>query len=158
MMFRCYGDNRDEGTLRNYGDCSVYEEWHNFQNFAEWCQTQKGMNFLDSQLDKDIKLKGNRTYSPDNCCFVPGHINSAITGFKHLNSSGSAGVWKFKDSYIAEVTTFSTKQHLGTFDNLDDAEYVYKRVKSTYISALADVYKDRLAEDVYLKLKGWQCD
>lgn len=155
IMFRCYGDNRDECTLRNYGDCSVVAEWHNYQTFASWCQTQPEMNFCNSSIEKDIIIKGNKLYSPNTTCFVPIELNVAITGIKHQNSTGKAGVWKFNDSYISEVTMFSTKASLGRFDNFQDAEYVYREVKQSYIRALAEIYKDRLRADVYEKLKEW---
>ena len=29
-------------TRMSYKDVEVCEEWHNFQNFAEWCETQIG--------------------------------------------------------------------------------------------------------------------
>jgi hypothetical protein len=158
MLFRCYSKDRDASTLRNYGDCTVCDEWHNFQNFAKWCQTQPEMLYPDSSLDKDIRVKGNRVYSPETCCFVPQYINTAITGIKHQNSTGKAGVWKYKESYVSEITVFSTKAALGSFDNKEDAEYMYRQVKQTYIRALAEVFKSRISTEVYEKLKGWCCD
>lgn len=158
MMFRCYGEGRDSTTLRNYGDCTVCSLWHNFQNFAEWCQTQPEMLHKDSSLDKDIRVKGNRVYSPDTCCFVPLYINTAITGVKHQNSTGKAGVWKFKDSYVSEITVFSDKACLGSFDNREDAAFLYKQVKKAYIHALADVFKSKINSEAYSKLKEWSCD
>lgn len=158
MMFRCYGDKRDVTTTRNYGDCSVVDVWHNFQNFATWCQSQPTMLCEDSTLDKDIRVKGNKVYSPDTCCFVPAYINVAVTGIKHQNSSGKAGVWKFKDSYVSEITMFSVDNSLGVFSSLEHANYVRCRMKEAYIGALADVFRDRLDADVYSKLKFWDCE
>lgn len=158
MIFRCYADSRDESVFRNYSDCSVCEEWHNFQNFAEWCQTQPEMLFEDSSIDKDIKVKGNKIYSPETCCFVPQYINTDVTGMKHQNSSGKAGVWKCKDSYISEITMFGAKSNLGNFSSLDDANHVHNRVKEAYISALADIFRVKINPNIYAKLKAWRCD
>lgn len=158
MIFRCYGEGRDESTYRNYHDCFVCDEWLNFQNFAAWCQTQPEMLCKDSSLDKDIRVKGNKIYSPSTCCFVPQYINSAVTGIKHQNSSGRAGVWKFKDSYVSEITMFGAKSQLGSFDNLEDAYKIQKVVKEAYISGLADIFRKSLNEEVYMKLKEWTCE
>ena len=60
-----------------YKDCTVCEEWHNFQNFAEWTVQQP---FYGSgyQLDKDILVRGNKIYSPETCCYVPQQINKLV--------------------------------------------------------------------------------
>lgn len=78
MMQRCYSDIYHE-KFPTYKDCEVCEEWQNFQNFAEW--------FYDNapeelgrfvHLDKDIKIKGNKIYSPEACMFVSAYENSAM--------------------------------------------------------------------------------
>ncbi len=72
MFYRCYNEyslERD-GTYR---DCTVCEEWYNFQNFARWFE----INYKEGlHLDKDILTEGNREYSPECCSFVPVQENS----------------------------------------------------------------------------------
>lgn len=71
IMNRCY----DEGyKLKNptYEGCTVSDEWLNYQNFAEWYYTNypeddQGTRY---EVDKDIKVEGNKLYSPDTCLFV----------------------------------------------------------------------------------------
>ena len=53
-----------------YKNCSVCEEWHNFQNFAKWFYDNYPNDDLKYELDKDIKVEGNKVYSPDTCLFV----------------------------------------------------------------------------------------
>jgi len=66
MIRRCYDVDRKKKN-ESYKDCTVCDEWHNFQNFAKWFEA----NYIDGfHLDKDIKIKGNRVYSPDACMFV----------------------------------------------------------------------------------------
>lgn len=43
-----------------------------FSNFAEWFDKHHVEGW---ELDKDILVSGNRTYSPETCCFVPHEIN-----------------------------------------------------------------------------------
>lgn len=66
MLSRCYSD-RYQNLNPSYKGCKVCEEWHNFQSFAEWMSKQ---DYNDKQLDKDIKIKGNKVYSPAACMFV----------------------------------------------------------------------------------------
>jgi hypothetical protein len=55
----------------------VCNEWHNFQNFAEWfCKNYCDASMDKWQLDKDIIVPGNRVYSPETCCFVPNAVNN----------------------------------------------------------------------------------
>ena len=62
MLGRCY-----DGIMDCYSDCTVAKEWHNFQNFATWHHE----NYIDGyELDKDIKIRGNRIYGPDTCMYV----------------------------------------------------------------------------------------
>ena len=54
-----------------------------FQEFAEWCQHQYGYlhkeeNGRHWQVDKDLKIFGNKMYSPETCIFVPTRINSLL--------------------------------------------------------------------------------
>lgn len=66
MLQRCYYEkSRDKNTT--YKGCTVCDEWHNFQNFAKWFDE----NYIDGfDLDKDIKVDGNKVYSPEACIFV----------------------------------------------------------------------------------------
>ena len=72
MLTRCYSQ---KSMMRSptYHDVTVCEEWHNFQNFADWFYVNyaKGLH-----LDKDVKVKGNKIYSPDTCLFITKANNS----------------------------------------------------------------------------------
>ena len=52
MIERCYGENSVIESP-SYINCIVCDEWHNFQNFAQWFIMNKD---LDYHLDKDLKL------------------------------------------------------------------------------------------------------
>lgn len=66
MLLRCYSEkHRDK--YPTYSDVYVCDDWHNFQNFAKWYTDNK---VAGMELDKDIKISGNRIYSPEACMFV----------------------------------------------------------------------------------------
>ncbi|CAL9983404.1 HNH endonuclease [Vibrio phage D432] len=68
MLDRCYGSS---GNYPTYVDCTVVPAWFNFQNFAEWFNSQKNSYTKGYELDKDILVKGKKVYSPDTCSIVP---------------------------------------------------------------------------------------
>lgn len=66
MLTRCYS-NRHLKRCPTYKGCSVVEEWHSFQKFGDWFD----VNYIKGyQLDKDIKVNGNKVYGPSTCLFV----------------------------------------------------------------------------------------
>lgn len=94
MMERCY--SKSFMLKRNsYKDCTVCKEWHNFQNFAKWCNEQQDFDKDGYQLDKDLKVLGNKIYSPTTCLFVTCEVNNFLVG---LYPSGELplGVYLYK--------------------------------------------------------------
>tara|TARA_R110000851_G_C12924038_1_gene550643 strand:- start:3 stop:647 length:645 start_codon:yes stop_codon:yes gene_type:complete len=87
MMQRCYSEN----SLKNkptYKGCSVCGEWHNFQIFAKWFDE----NYIDGhELDKDIKIDGNKIYSPSACVFTSHKNNSIKAKAKHYTVKSPDG-------------------------------------------------------------------
>ncbi|MGB3725911.1 MAG: hypothetical protein WA981_09125 [Glaciecola sp.] len=88
MIKRCYftGDEK----YHNYGGAGVYvcDEWHNFQNYAEWFYT----NYINGcDVDKDILSGESKVYSPGTCCFVSHQDNcdfSFSKTFKFIDPNG----------------------------------------------------------------------
>ncbi len=82
MIERCYNSNSIE--YKSYGGkgVKVCKEWLCFDNYIKDIKNIKGFNeetYLlgKIQLDKDLKIKGNKLYSPDTCLFVETHINKS---------------------------------------------------------------------------------
>ena len=69
MLQRCY-DEKTQKRNPSYKGCTVCKHWHNFQNFAKWYIENYPEDGRPYQLDKDIKVNGNKVYSPDTCVFV----------------------------------------------------------------------------------------
>ncbi|EMM1485374.1 hypothetical protein PO467_20320 [Enterobacter kobei] len=69
MLKRCTDPNN-----HNYNDVTVHPRWHSFKNFCEDIRELEGYNHWVNEkgyaLDKDIKVRGNRTYSKEFCKFV----------------------------------------------------------------------------------------
>jgi hypothetical protein len=71
MLQRCY-DGKYQQKYPTYKECTVCDDWHNLQVFAEWFEENYKENCA---LDKDVLLKGNKIYNPENCTFIPQEIN-----------------------------------------------------------------------------------
>lgn len=155
MLQRCYYDkyiNRVDG-LETYDDIEVCEDWHNFQNFAEWYIPRRKV--LDDTcikrpaLDKDILSKfESKVYSPETCCVVPQEINSGIIGI-HKETSG---ILQSKKGYYVMHKSKRVSEYLGT---IDEAKIIRKQVKHQYLIGLVNKHKDILEEKVYDKLCNW---
>lgn len=151
MLLRCY-DPADTSYSR-YGaiGITVAEEWHNFQNFATWCDSredyQKGW-----ELDKDIILNGNREYQPENCCFVPARINSLI-----IKSENITGYWSEKDRrwYFSYRDKDSNKIRKG-FMTQREGQTWYAENKERVVKELAEIYKNSIDKAAYDGLILWK--
>lgn len=90
MLTRCYSDKL-HASSPTYTSCEVCEEWQDYQCFAEWFDDNYPKDGKDYHLDKDIKIEGNKIYSPDNCLFVTSYENASKSGeksFRFISPSG----------------------------------------------------------------------
>lgn len=158
MLQRCY----DEAFVKDhptYFDCSVVDEWHNFQNFASWIEKQPNYNVgVLYHLDKDLIDKGNRVYSPDKCSLLPFEINVLITTSQAARGDLPIGViWhKKKQEYRAQMTMtvdgVRKNKHILTSDCPLKCFEAYKSYKENHFKFMAEKYKESLTEQAYLAL------
>lgn len=87
MLDRCYNENYRH-QWPSYAECDVDEEWHNFQTFADWYE----LNYVEGfEIDKDIKVIGNKKYGPKYCSFVSkaeNIVHSSAKLFTFISPSG----------------------------------------------------------------------
>lgn len=159
MLRRCYSKSFHK-KQPTYKDTTICEDWHDFQNFAEWCEVQSNYNFKDEfgksyQLDKDILVKGNKHYSPETCCFVPQEINTLLTLRGNKRGNLPLGVMQRRSDgkYIASANGFN---YLGTYNKREDAFQAYKTFKEFRIKSIAEDWKDRIDTKVYEALLAWE--
>lgn len=100
MLQRCYSDKYHK-SRPTYMDCTVCDDWHNFQNFAEWFYSNYPNDGESYQLDKDFIVKGNRIYSPETCCFLTQDENTSIA---HERSY----LFKSPEGDIVEITNLKS--------------------------------------------------
>lgn len=158
MIKRCYSEKR---LLKNdtYKDVIVCEEWHNFQNFAQWFEENYNPEIMEGwQLDKDILFKDNKIYSSETCCFVPQEINSLFIKKDKNRGNYPIGVYKNRLRYIAQVAVNKKQKFLGYFNTPEEAFQAYKTAKEAYIKELANKWKDKIDLKVYQALINYQVE
>lgn len=153
MISRCYTD-RDIA----YQDCSVADEWHNFQNFAEWCNATPEFHNEDWCLDKDVIIKGNKTYSPETCAFVPRAINNLFTLRQRHRGGTPLGVsWnKGKNYFTVNICKFGKNCEIARTQSAEEGFAIYKIAKENYVKEVAEIWKDKISVKVYEALINYQ--
>lgn len=161
MIRRCA--KRTWKTNPSYTGTTCSENFKNYSFFYEWCQEQVGFGRVDEngkcwQLDKDILIKGNKTYSEDVCVFVPQRLNSLLLRREASRGAHLVGVYwlKNRSKFMAQCANKSGKQiYLGVFDDEIRAFQAYKSFKEAYIKEVASEYKIQIDERVYQALMNY---
>lgn len=155
MIKRCY----DPYTINKspcYSDCFVCDEWHNYQNFAEWYCTNHPKDGKEYHIEKDIKNIGNKTYSPDSCMFVTRDVNGFV-----LDSCASRGNYLIGASWLERLGKFQANcnnpftrkmDYLGIFSSELDAHMAWRNTKYDYAIKLANQQE---REEVKIALLNW---
>ena len=111
---------------------------------------------MSYHLDKDLLVKGNKVYSPEACCFIPEEINSSITTRSSSNNvSKVVGVFKHKTTKRYRVfsnTIGQKRKHVGYYKTSEEAFEVYKRIRELHNKALAEKWKGKIDDKVYMTL------
>ena len=164
MLKRCC-DPKYHEKYPTYKDCEVYEEWHNFQNFAKWCDENfYEVNNEKMNLDKDILVKHNKIYSPDTCIFVPQAINKLFVkcdksrGNSVIGTSPKNGKYQVKCQVFNPETRKSKNEYLGIYETQEKAFEIYKYYKEKNIKEVADYYKEQIPDKLYNALYSYKVE
>ena len=130
MKDRCTPGGYYQKRRPTYIGCTYSENFHSFQYFAEWCNTQVGYGCKGWQLDKDLlAAKGVKFYSEDMCVFVPGSLNMFMAGNMTNKSGYAKGVGAARGKFYSQAHNHG-KRHLGYFDTEVEAAKAYATAKT----------------------------
>lgn len=131
MLGRCYDDGVQK-KQPTYIGCTVCSDWLNFSSYLRWYDNNHIEGF---DVDKDIKIKGNKHYSPNTCLFVSRGVNSLLTDCGSLRGDYPIGVSYRKDNgmFRSRVNSGDRSINLGQFDSAEKAHYAYKIAKNEQI-------------------------
>ena len=132
MLNRCYGEKFLD-ISPTYRGCKVVERWHNFQNFCKDIETIKGYDdWVDSlkgtkyQLDKDIKIEGNKLYSKETCLFV-----SRLENMQQLEPTITGHLYKAENLSTGEIILFKNQLHFAKAHSLSQGN-IWACLNGTY--------------------------
>lgn len=144
MLQRCF-DDKLKKKQPAYNDVTCCEKWLNYENFYEWIHSQENFDKWVTNdrwaLDKDILIKGSKTYSPETCCLVPQNVNCLFLNRKALRGDLPIGVRqngkKFEANYANALT--GGRETLGKYTTPEEAFLVYKSHKEKLIKQIAEI-------------------
>lgn len=158
ILQRCY-DPLYLSKKPAYKDCSVGEYWHNYQNFGAWFEENFNPKIMKGwNLDKDILLKGSRTYSLETCCFVPCEINNLFVKNNATRGEYPVGVTKKGNKFVATVFKNGVNRNCGTYNTPEQAFQAYKTAKEAYIKEIADKWKELIDPRVYEAMYNYKVE
>ena len=147
MLERCY-DNKLKERCPTYKDITCCKEWLSYENFYEWVHSQENWNALleydkKFSLDKDILVKGNKTYSPNTCCLVPENVNSLFIKRNAARGKYPIGVSKSHNIFVAQWSDNKGNKYRTTHETIEDAFASYKAEKEKVIKQVAQEEFDK---------------
>ena len=152
----------EKKSRTSYLNVSVCYDWLNFQNFAEWFYEQEFSETKDENgkrydLDKDILVKGSKTYSPETCCFVPNEINCLFIRNKRIRGNLPIGVTKDGKYFMARLSKgLGNRKFLGSFKTETEAFLAYKQSKEMHLKELAEKWKGKIDDRAYDALMNYE--
>lgn len=110
-----------------YSNITCCEEWLLFTNFAKWFKD----NYIKGyQLDKDMLVKNNTTYSPDTCLFISQELNKFLTLRDNYRGELPIGVSKSGNKFISRINDgCGHKKYLGVFNSKELAHREWQKAK-----------------------------
>lgn len=153
MLSRCYGQpyRNNPANPARYAECTVCEEWHNFQNFAKWCNEQSNFGKPRYSLDKDLTEFGNTVYCPAKCCILAPKVNSAVKMLQWKKDTDlPRGVYRIWSRYQIQINGKSS-----TYEDPESAGLSYKIKMKEQLTAVAEQYRHEITETIYNNLLNW---
>jgi len=140
MLKRAYSPTYQ---LKNptYKGCTTCTEWLTFSNFARW-YSENVIECYD--LDKDLKIKGNKLYSPETCLFVPHAINSLLNDSAAARGPYPVGVCydRSRGKLKVQISIDGKRRTLGRFTTKEAASKVYIKAKNAEMKRKCEQYPE----------------
>lgn len=154
MMTRAYCEKLHQ-RLPQYAICEVSNDWHDFQNFAEWYESHS-FSGLGYHVDKDLVGNGSMVYSADNCCLLPQELNKLITAGRIKSNSLQGASWREPSKvWRSSITDKGKSIHLGSFSTEIEAHMAYVKAKESLVRNEAKRWIGRIEVKAYEALVQW---
>ena len=150
MIKRCYCP-KFHAKHPTYKDCEVCDEWVKFSSFKKWMEKQ---SWKGKHLDKDLKIIGNKKYSPETCLFIDQSVNKLLSDAGGIRGRWPIGVCldKKNNKFMSKCSYKDRTIFLGYYSNPEDAHKAYSRFKAKIIIETASEEKNQYIKEYLLNL------
>lgn len=144
IIERCFSKKYKE-KHQTYECVTCCEEWLLYENFYEWLHEQENFNkWFNGErwaVDKDILVKGNKTYSPETCCLVPQNVNTLFIKNDINRGNLPIGISRVGDEFQTSCKNpFTNKNvYLGKHSTIKEAFNIYKLYKEKAVKQVANI-------------------
>lgn len=146
LQARCNKDSKYVEKYPTYNTCTF--DFNDYNHFAQWCNDTPGYMQKEETgriwcLDKDILYKGNKSYSPSTCCFVPEYVNNLFIHRGSARGIYPLGVTKASGRskrFTARCQTKQGREHLGNFLTPALAHQAWQKRKVEHMYDIANIY------------------
>lgn len=147
VLERCFSKKLKD-KYPSYIGCSIHHEWLTFSKFKAWMEKQ---DWRGKELDKDLLIPRNKTYSPEACVFV-----DVMTNLFTTDSAASRGEWPIGVSFCKRSKKFLSqccnpfskkREFLGYFTCPEQAHEAWRRRKHELACQLASLQADNRVGD-----------
>lgn len=146
-------------SVRNPSYEGVTNRFTDFQEFADWCQTQVGYA-CGYHLDKDLLCAESKGYSKDTCVFLPPEVNTLLIKRDRDRGEFPLGVCLHKQTgkFFSQCAENSggRQTYLGLHDTVECAFLAYKVVKEAFIKQQANKWRDQIDPRAYNALMNYE--
>lgn len=166
MIERCYS-KKFQDKHKNYINHTVCDEWHNFQNFAEWYE----INYYEVpneriEVENNILMKGNTEYCPEYSILSPQRINTLFVKMFNSLDRGDCCIgvtWNKRiGKFISQISYIDKngnyKRMSKGFSTEEDAFLFYKNFKENYIKQVADEYYDLIPRELWKAMYEYEIE
>ena len=129
-----------------YKGCTIHKDWVRLSSFRSWVIKQ---DWKGKDLDKDLKVLGNKEYSPDTCLFIDQNINKLMTDKISLRGICKIGVCFHKSTgkYQSNCNDGNGNIiYLGLFKTEEEAHQEWRKYKKSVAFKLSNK-----PENLYIK-------
>jgi len=133
--------------------CYLADDFRTLRGFSSWYASQPFCNFTDEngnvyEIDKDMKVIGNRTYGKDYCSLIPIEINGFLKRHKIREDCCYTGVTRTQNLKLPWRACINNK-HFGvkkskSFSDKESAHLWYKEEKRALGKLVADYWEGRV--------------
>lgn len=145
ILARCFP--LDKTKFPSYKNCSVCEEWLNYQVFAKWYFENAPIDMGKVNVDKDLLVPNNKIYSPETCCIIPQEINNFMVG-REPREDFPIGVGKHGNKFISQGNSFGKHWQGKSRNTVEEAFSDYVEEKERFAKHLANKWKNVLPDNV----------